>query len=81
VDIAMLKKCFKLNKSDIAPVQLILEAYEGMVIVSTIDARAATIQVLIMPDFADEVEAIIKDLQGSYDLKEIPSNRHGVFPC
>ena len=52
-----------------------------MVIVSTIDARAATIQVLIMPDFADEVEAIIKDLQGSYDLQEIPSDRHGVFPC
>jgi len=79
--VAMLKKCFQLNRSDIAPVQLILEGYEGLVTVSTIDARTAIIQVLIMPDFAEETNGIIRDLQLSFPLKEIPAGDQGVFPC
>ena len=77
----MLRKCFKLNKADIATVQLIIEGYEGLATVSTIDPRTAVIQVLIMPDFIDEMESIIKDLQNVFTLEEIPSGKHGVFPC
>ena len=44
----MQKKWLKINTSDIALVQFILEGYEGLVTVSTIDPKEAIIQILIM---------------------------------
>lgn len=62
-------------------VQFILEGYEGLVTVSTIDPRAAVIQILIMPDFADEAKRILEHLKDRFMLQEIPSDRYGVSPC
>jgi hypothetical protein len=67
----MIKKWFKLKRNNIAPVQFIIEGYEGMATVTTIDPRAAIIQVSIIPDFILEMDEIINDLKDKYRMEEV----------
>ncbi|MEN6507354.1 MAG: DUF4911 domain-containing protein [Smithella sp.] len=77
----MQRKWFKINASDIALVQFILEGYEGLVTVSTIDPKEAIIQILIMPDFGEDVEGIMVHLKDRFIMKEIPSCHIQVNAC
>jgi hypothetical protein len=78
---AMIRKWFKIKTSDITLVQFILEGYEGLTTVSTIDPKVAIIQVLIMPDFLEDVEGILDHLKGRFMMEEIPSSNVQVFLC
>ncbi len=67
----MINKLFKLNRHNIAVVQFIIEGYEGMATVSTIDPHTAIIKVSIIPDFISEVNGLIDDLKNKYKIVEI----------
>jgi hypothetical protein len=67
----MIKKWFKLKRNNIILVQLIIEGYEGMASVTTIDPHAAIIQVSIMPDFLQEIINLLESLKNKYCLEEI----------
>ena len=67
----MIKKYFKLKRKDIAFVQFIIEGYEGMATVTTIDPHTAIIQISIIPDFISDMSAVIKDLKNKYKMEEI----------
>jgi hypothetical protein len=77
----MITKWFKLKTSDITLVQFIIEGYEGLATVSTVDPKAAIIQVLIMLDFIEDVEGILDHLKGRFSMEEIPSGNHQVSRC
>lgn len=77
----MIRKWYKLKRSDITLVQYIIEGYEGMATVSTIDPKAAVIQVLIMPDFLEDALELLKDLQRRFELDEIPPDDRQGFLC
>jgi hypothetical protein len=66
----MIKKYFKINRRNIAIVQFIIEAYEGMATVSTIDPHTAIIKISIMPDFISEISGLIDDLKNKYKIVE-----------
>ncbi len=78
---AMIMKWFKINKSDIALVQFIIEGYEGLATVSTIDPKAAILQVLIMPDFINDAEGILDYLKDQFMIEEVPSQNTRVCLC
>ena len=67
----MIIKRFKLQRKDIALVQFLIEGYEGLATVTTIDSRQAAIQISIMPDFVQEVTGIINNLGEKFKIKEI----------
>jgi len=67
----MIKKYFKLKRKDIAIVQFIIEGYEEMATVTTIDPYTAKIQISIIPDFILDMSAVIKDLKNKYKMEEI----------
>ena len=67
----MIKKYFKLKRKDIALVQFIIEGYEGMATVTTIDSQTAIIQISIIPDFISDISAVIKDIKNKYKMEEI----------
>jgi hypothetical protein len=67
----MLVKWLKLKRNKIAPVQFIIEGYEGMATVTTMDPHAAIIQVSIMPDFISETNHLLENLKKKYHLEEI----------
>jgi hypothetical protein len=77
----MIRKWFRINTSDIALVQFLLEGYEGSATISTLDPRAAILQVLIMPDFTGEMESVLDHLKRRFDLQEIPAFCERTILC
>jgi hypothetical protein len=67
----MINKWLKLKPKDIVLVQFIIEGYEGLATVTTIDPRAAIIQVAIMPDFVSDVMCILDSLKKQLPIEEI----------
>ena len=68
----MIRKLFIINTQDIKIFHFIIEGYERMATVSTLDPRKAVIQVLIMPDFQQEMKTILSHLQDIITMIEIP---------
>lgn len=62
---------FKVNKADIAIIKAILESYENRVQISTIDESIPKIQVMIAPDFLDEILDVISDLQKRFYMQKL----------
>ncbi len=71
LDANMFRRWFKIKKTRIALVQFIIEGYEGMATVTTMDPQAAIIQVSIMPDFYYEITNLMENLKDKYELEEI----------
>ena len=69
----MMNKYFKLRRKDIAMIQFIIEGYEGMATVTTIDPQTAIIQISIIPDFISDMSAVIEDLKNKFKMEEIDS--------
>jgi hypothetical protein len=67
----MIQKRFQLKRKNIAIVQYIIEGYEGMASVTTIDPNLAIIQILIIPDFIQEMQAILESVEKKFELEEI----------
>ncbi|HPD55624.1 MAG TPA: DUF4911 domain-containing protein [Smithellaceae bacterium] len=67
----MIKKLFRIKKEDIAPVQFIVEGYEGMASVTTIDPQEAVIRIFIMAGFEDIIEELLSELKKIYSIREI----------
>jgi hypothetical protein len=67
----MIDKFFRIKREHIAPVQFIIEGYEGMSTVSTIDSQEAIIKISIMPDFTKEIIHLLGELKNIYRLEEI----------
>jgi hypothetical protein len=78
----MIEKIFEVKKNDIAPIQFIIEGYEGMATVSTIDPHTAIIKFSIMPDFISDITVIINDLKNKYQIVEIdPATGNSPAPA
>jgi hypothetical protein len=66
-----INRYFKINRKDIATVQFIIEGYEGMATVTTIDSHEAIIQISILHDFISEIVNVLEDIKEKYQLEEI----------
>lgn len=77
----MIRKYFKIQTSDISLVQFIIEGYEGLATVSTVDSKTAVIAVLIMPDFALEMASLLEDLKGRFMLEDVSYESVRVPSC
>ncbi len=67
----MIKKIFKLNRNEIAIVQFIVEGYEGMATVTTLDSATAIIEISIIPDFIVEINNLLDNLKSKYHLEDV----------
>lgn len=52
----------RLPPREIAYVKFVFESYEGIGVVRTLDRRAATLVVLVMPDFEADARAVVRAL-------------------
>jgi hypothetical protein len=62
----------EISPSDIAYIKFILESYEEVGIIRTIDRKKAIIVLLAVSDFIEVARAIVKSLQQEVTLIEIP---------
>jgi hypothetical protein len=67
----MIKKYFQIERKNIVIVQFIIEGYEGMATVTTIDSRKAVIQISIMPDYISDISRLLEYLKKKYKMEEI----------
>ncbi|HEY2986616.1 MAG TPA: DUF4911 domain-containing protein [Candidatus Binatia bacterium] len=63
---------FELRTEDIAYVKFIIESYEGIGIIRTIDRKKAVIVVLIVEDFLAVGRSLMASLRHEIQLTEIP---------
>ncbi len=64
------KKFLKLNRKDISYMQFIIESYEGLAAVTTVDENVAIIKLSIMPDSVSDVDKILDSLRKEVDFTE-----------
>lgn len=62
----------RLAPPDIALVKFVLESYEGVAVVRTLDRKQAVIVVMAGRDFADVAERIIESLRESVNIEVLP---------
>lgn len=62
----------RIQRADIALIKFVLESYEGIGIVRTLDRKKATVVVLAMSDLLDHVRAALESLREHMDWYEIP---------
>jgi hypothetical protein len=63
---------FEVRTEDIAYVKFVIESYEGVGLIRTVDRKKAVIVVLIVEDFLDDGRALLASLQREIHLTEIP---------
>jgi len=63
----------RLPPYEIAYVKFVFELYETVAVVRTIDRHAATLVVLVVPDFADAARAAVASLVAEGACEEIPA--------
>ena len=62
---------FKIDTSDIVFIKAVLESYEGMVVMRTIESGKPVIELLIAHDFAEDVDKVIRDLAKQVLIEEV----------
>jgi hypothetical protein len=68
------RRQYRLSPDRIVLMQYILEGYEGLFSVTTLDPTAATVEVSIMPDFLADAEQILTALQEEIPFAEMPAS-------
>jgi len=63
-----IKQYYRIHRNHIHFVRFILEAYEGIALMRTIDAKKGQIEIMIAPGCEPEVEAILADLSQSIPI-------------
>lgn len=74
----MIEKYFKIKKKHIAPFQFIIEGYEGMATVTTIDPQTAIIKISIMPDLAENISVLLNELENVYSIIPIEKPKEEI---
>lgn len=70
---------FRVNRRDMVYLKFILEAYEGMNVMSTVDNGAGIIRVLIMPGFEEDMEGLLADLARQVMMEPAEWDGEGAF--
>jgi len=63
---------FRVDPRKIVLIKSMLEGYEGLVVVRTADPKEGIVQLLVSPDFLEELEEILADLSGQIWMEAVP---------
>ncbi len=64
----LVEKYYRLQAKDLALFKFILEGYEGLAMVTTIDRQAAVIKICSTKDFSGELDEIITAVRDEFSL-------------
>jgi len=62
----------RVPRAEIGYVKFIFESYEDVAVTRTLDRRAATLALLVAPDFLPQARAIVAALADEMPCREIP---------
>jgi len=64
------KKYFRIDRREISFLRFILEAYDGIAVVTTINAKEGLVRLSIAPGCVEEVESILNKLKKDILIEE-----------
>jgi hypothetical protein len=67
------KKYYRIDRREIAFLKFILEAYDGLAVLTTIDSEKGIVVINIAPGCEADVEMILQDLKKNVMIENIPS--------
>ncbi len=62
---------YRIDRKRISYLRFILEAYDGIAVVSTVDAKEGLIKIAIAPGCESVVEALFNDLKQKFILRKV----------
>ncbi len=68
---------FRVKHRDMVYLKFILEAYEGMNTMSTVDNAAGIIRIAIMPGFVEEMDGLLAELGGRVPMEPVSWGQGG----
>ncbi len=73
------QRYFRVNPQDMAYVKFIVDAYEGLAVLRTVDPEEGIVEWMIPPDLMEEVEELIDSLQGEIAIVPMSPPREPRF--
>jgi len=67
----MICRYFKVAHRDMVFLKFILEAYEGMNVMSTVDNKAGIIRIAVMPGFVADMDALLASLGEQVNMEPV----------
>lgn len=62
---------FRVKHRDMVFLKFILEAYEGMNTMSTVDNKAGIIRIAVLPGFIDDMDALLNELGAQVTMEPV----------
>ena len=62
------RRCYRVDRREISFVKFILEAYDNVAVMSTMDPHQAVVQVTIAPGCETLVDGIMNSLAGEFEV-------------
>lgn len=73
-----IKRYYRVDRREIAFLRFILEAYDGIAVLETLDSKSGIIVFHIAPGCETVVDAILRDLKNDFMLESIPATNRLV---
>lgn len=64
------RRYFRLDRRDLAYLTFIIESYEGLATVTTLEPKETLVSITTLPSRAEELDALITALQGEITMTE-----------
>ena len=73
-------KYYRADRKHISTIKFILEACEGLAVLSTVDPQMGILKFLVAPGCEDEFEGVIDGLKDEIMIEKWPKNKTGANP-
>jgi hypothetical protein len=67
---------YRVDPKKIVLIKSLLEGYEGFVVVRTADPKEGIVELLVSPDFTDEMVQILEDLSHGIWMEPVPGAKY-----
>jgi hypothetical protein len=71
-----IKKYYRVDRREISFLKFILEAYDGLAVITTIDSEKGIVVIAIAPGCQADVEMILQDLKKDVMIENINSKKY-----
>lgn len=76
--IESIKKYYRVDRREISFLKFILEAYDGLAILTTVDSKKGIVVINIAPGCEADVKMILQDLKQNVMIEELPYNNSDI---
>ncbi len=66
-----IRRCYQIDRKEVCFVKSIIEAYDGMAVLRTVDPKKAVIELSVAPGCEEQVKQILHDLRNSISIEVI----------